>query len=238
MIERWLRRALRSCGLDLPFSQVICPEDVKTIAFGRDAGAKVTVQRTLVFLEAPEAGDLHDTILEPGSDRTVYASPDALEIGRKQRGRTTRVSWRPRAAVTPYALYSHEFSWDATGAYGDPAVYAEVTCELRTGVLVLEMLTPGMFETAIVFKRPRWPRLTSDRSIIKYAISQLDQKNERPVIADYGKRLQWRIMAPQVGDNYICVAFHQYGVAQAQDRLKETSLMGRLRALIRPLIPA
>jgi len=238
MIERWLRRGLRSCGIDLPFSQVICPEHVKTLAFGRDSGAKVTVQRTLVFLETPEAADLHDAILEPGSAAPVYASPDALEIARKQRGRTTLVSWRPREAVTPFALYSHEYSWNASGAYGDPAVYGEITCELRTGVLVLEMLTPGMFETAIVFKRPRWPKLTSDRSIIKYAISQLDQKTERPVIADYGKRLQWRVMGPQVGDTYICVAFHQYGVAQAQDRLKETSFLGRLRALIRPLIPA
>ena len=238
MIERWLRRALRSCGLDLPFPHVICPEDVKTIAFGRDSGAKVTVQRTLVFLEAPEAGDLHDTILEPGGAGALYASPDALEISRKPRGRTTLVSWRPRAAVTPFALYSHEFSWNASGSYGDPAVYAEVTCELRTGVLVLEMLTPGTFETAIVFKRPRWPRLSSDRSVIKYVMTQLDQKNERPVIADYGKRLQWRIMGPKVGDKYICVAFHQYGVAQAQGRLKETSFLGRLRHLVRPLIPA
>ena len=238
MIERWLRRALRRCGLDVPFRYVICPEHVKTIAISRDSDAKVTVQRTLVFLEAPEAGDLRDTILEPGSDSALYASPDGLELSRQRRGRATLVTWRPRETVTPYALYSHEYSWHSTGVYGDPAVYAEVGCELRTGLLLLEMVTPGTFETAVVFKRPRWKPLRSDRSVIKYALRQLDAQAARPVIADYGKRLQWRLASPKVGDRYICVAFHQYGVAQAEERLKETSFAGRLRHLLRPLIPA
>jgi hypothetical protein len=41
-----------------------------------------------------------------------------------------------------------------------------------------------------------------------------------------------------VGDSYICVAFHAHGMAQWQDRLRAMTLMGRLRQMMRPLLPA
>jgi hypothetical protein len=110
---------------------------------------------------------------------------------------------------------------------------------MRTGALVLEMLTPAAFETAVVFKRPRWPRLTSERSVMQHALRALDgNSGERPVISEHGRRLEWRMVGPKAGDRYICVVFHAHGVAQWQDRLKATSLAGRFRQMVRPLIPA
>jgi hypothetical protein len=240
MITRWLRRSLRRVGFDLPFTGVVCPEHVKSICVEPGAGAMVTVRRTLVFLETPEPGDLMDTIPESGLDprNALYESPDALEIARISRGGSMFVAWRPRQAVTPYALYEHEYSWRPTGSYAQPAQYTEVGCDMRTGALVLEMITPAALEAAVVFKRPRWRRLTSERSVVQHALRLLDSnEGERPVIGDRGRRLEWRLTGPNAGDRYVCVAFHEHGVAQWQDRLKAMSLAGRLRQIIKPLIP-
>jgi hypothetical protein len=214
---------------------------VKSICVEPGVGALVTVRRTLVFLQVPEAGDLVDGIPESGVDPTnsLYESPDALEIARGPRGRAMLVAWRPREAITPYALYTHQYSWRPSGSYAQPAQYTEVGCEMRTGALVLEMITPAMFETAVVFRRPRWPRLTTERRVIQRALRALDSnEGERPVITEQGRRLTWKVTGPQPGDRYICVAFHAHGVAQWQDRLKALTLIGRLRELMRPLLPA
>jgi hypothetical protein len=241
MIKRSLRHVLRRCGLDIPFRQVICTDDVKTVCIGPEMGAKVTVRRMLVFLDVPEPGDLHDTIpVEAGTEpeTAYYASPDAVEIGRERRAGAVLVSWRPRTPIIPYGIYMHEYVWHPPGTHARPALYSQIRCDMRTGMLVLEMLTPGTFETAVVFRRPRWPRLTTERSLIKYALRRLAVAGERPVITDAGKRLEWKRPGPKVGDCYICVAFHAYGVAQWQERLESTSWIGRLRHFLRPLIPA
>lgn len=240
MASRWLRRAMRRCGINPPFNAVVCPEEVKTICVEPGVGATVTLRRTLVFLDVPETGDLVDTIPEMGTDAESarYESQDAIETGRGRRGRTMLVSWRPRHPIVPYGLYLHEYAWRPPGAYGQPAQYTEVRCEMRTGVMALEMFTPDTFETAVVFRRPRWPRLSSERSVIKHALRALATQAERPTISDQGRRLEWRLVGPKVGDRYICVVFHAHGVGQWQHRLETTSLVGRLRQLLRPLIPA
>jgi hypothetical protein len=241
MASPWLRRLLRRIGVDVPFTGVVCPEDVKSICVEPGVGALVTVRRTLVFLEVPEPGDLMDSIPEAGLDpkNSLYESPDALEIARVTRNGTMLIAWKPREAVTPYALYSHQYSWRPSGNYAQPAQYTEVACEMKTGALVLEMITPATFETAVVFKRPRWRRLASERSVMQYALRALDSnEGERPAITDHGRRLEWKLVGPTPGDRYICVVFHAHGVAQWQDRLKAMTLMGRLRGLMRPLLPA
>lgn len=237
MIQRWFRRALRRCGFDLPFHQVICPEHVKTISVDPDLRAKVTVRRMLVFLDVPESGDLRDTIaVEPGAEpeSVFYESPDAMQIYQERRGRDTLVSWKPREGIIPYALYMHEYSWHPSGSHGQLAMCADIRCDIRTGMFVLEMLTPATFETAVVFRRPRWRRLSTERRVIKYALRQMDGKGERPAISSDGKRLEWKAVGPKVGDRYICVVFHRYGMAQWEERLKSTSFVGRLRQLLIP----
>lgn len=241
MVNAWLRRTLRRCGFDVSFRDVVCPEDLKSIAVDADMRTTVTVRRTLVFLERPEAGDLRDAIpVDPGCDptRALYESPDAIEIARSRRGATALVSWKPRDTVTPFALYSHQYAWHPSGKRDESALYTEIQCDMRTGFIGVEMLTPGVFETAVIFRRPRWRRLGSEMSVIKYALRQLDGATDRPTITHGGKRVEWKLVAPKVGDRYLCVVFHQHGVALWERRLKEMSFMGRLRQLIRPLIPA
>jgi hypothetical protein len=118
MVKRWLRRAVRRCGFNLPFDALVCPEDVKTICVEPGVGATVTVRRSLVFLEVPELGDLVDAIPETGfeAEAAVYESPDAWEITRRRRGRSMLVSWRPRHPIVPYGLYSHEYAWRPPGS--------------------------------------------------------------------------------------------------------------------------
>lgn len=247
MIERSLRHLLRRCGLEIPFRQVICTDQVKTVSIGPDMRAKVTVRRMLVFLDVPERGDLQDVIpVEPGTpaaggaepDAASYTSPDAVEIGRERRGDVAVVRWRPRTAITPYSIYMHEYVWQPSGAPGGPAMHTEVRCDMRTGRLVLEMLTPKTFSTAVVFKRPRWRRLKSERSLIKYALRRLDDRRAWPALTDAGTRLEWKVLGPKLGDRYVCVAFHAGGVAQWQERMKAATLIGRLRHLLRRPIPA
>ena len=235
MGKQWFRHVLRRCGFDAPFQAVICPEDVKTIYVDPELGAKVTVRRTFVFLDVPEPGDLRDVIAEVGTEpeRAVYESNDALETGRARRGRAMVLSWRPRQKVVPYGLYQHEYTWRPLGSYAAPALYTEVGCEVRTGRLVLEMMTPALFETAVAFRVPRWRRLATDRSLIQYALRQLDAGGQRLAITDHGKRLQWNIVGPKVGDRFICVVFHEDGVAKSNELLKATSLFGRLRQMMR-----
>jgi hypothetical protein len=242
MMKRWLRRVLRRYGVDVPYSQVICPEHVKTICVDADGGAKVTVRRSLVFLEVPERGDLCDTIRVEADcdvDHFIYDSPDAREIARRRVGPHTVVSyWEPREPVVRYGLYTHQHSWRPSGMHGQPAICTEFGCDTRTGVLALEVVTANSIETAVVFKRPRWRRMNTERRVVKYALTQLEAQEDRPTITHGGQRVEWRITEPKAGDSYICVVFHPYGVAEWQERLKATSLLGRLRHAIRPVIPA
>jgi hypothetical protein len=235
-MNRLFRRMLRRCGRDVPYARVICPEQVTTILIEATWRAKVTVRQTLVFLDAPELGDLRDT-LPIDADVTrggiIHGSPDAMEIARRQHRQGPIVLyWEPRERVIPYALYPHECSWTPSASYQLTALCTECRCDKPTGMLGLEIITPGTVETAIAFKRPRWQAMNSERSVVKYALQQLESAGEQPVITDNRRRVELKIPGPKVGDRYICVVFHQYGVAHWQERLKSTSISGRLRQLI------
>lgn len=236
MVKRWLRRALRQIGLNVPFGDVICAEQVRTIWIQPDWRARVTVRRTLVFLDEPADGDLRDTYaVEPGQhlDRLAYDCLDAVEIDREQRGPgRIVVFWRPRVPVVRYAPYVHEHSWTPPTLYQQPALCTEYRCEGKTGVAVTEFITPATFETAVAFRRPRWPRLTSEHATVKYALKCLSSGGERPSVTDEGRRVEWRIVGPRRGDRYLCVVFQQHGVAEWQERLKQSTLLGRTRRLI------
>lgn len=234
----WVRRTLRRCKIPLPFAGVICPEHIKTIRVDPGWRAQVTVQQTLVFLDEPEAGDLHDTCsvdAETTVDDFGLQSPDAIETGRRRIGRRDIVvSWQPRTRITPYALYDHQYSWLPAGSQAQPALCSEFLCELKTGSFALQVITPETFEAAVVFERPRWPLLKSERTLIKYALRQLQAEGagQPATIVDGGKRVEWKILGPKRGVRYVCVAFHRNGIALWQDQLKKTSIFGRMRQLV------
>jgi hypothetical protein len=235
MLKRLVKRTLQRCGIRLRFSDLICAEHLKSIAIGPDGRAKVTVQEKLVFLEMPEIGDLHDTCAvdqETTFDNFIRHSPDSVEGGRRRLGSAAFViDWMPNTAVTRYALYEHEFSWFPVASHLQPALFAEYLCEAKTGQFMCEFITPQAFEAAVVFERPRWPRLNTERRLMKYALKQIEAGGGRPSILENGQRIEWRIAEPKIGTCYMCVAFHQNGLLLWNDTLEKNSFAGRLRRL-------
>lgn len=241
MLTRVVRRSLQRLGIRLPFTGVICAEHVKSICIGAEGRAKVTVQEKLVFLDLPETGDLHDTCAVD-SDTTfenfIRHSPDSVEGGRRQIGSSAFViDWMPKSAITRYGMYEHEYSWFPAGSQLQPALFTEFACESRTGNFLCELITPQAFEAAVVFERPRWPRLTTERRVVQYALKQIEAGAGRPSIKDNGQRIEWRIAGPKIGTHYMCVAFHQNGMLLWSDKLKKTSIAGRVRRLVGRFAP-
>ncbi len=237
-ITRWIRRTLRRYGINPPFTDVVCPRHVKAIRVGADGRTEVNIERTLVFLGVPEPGDLLDAVPpDAEGDRVSYRSPDAREVLRTSTRRGTFVHWTPHEPVVPYALYVHRYGWTTPVSDEEAALYTEFRCDTRTGVVDFEISTAGRFEAAVAFKRLRWRPMATQASLVKYALEQLESDAERPSITENGSRLEWRLLSPRMGERYVCVAFHQGGIALWQNRLQASSLLSRMRRLIRPLLP-
>lgn len=241
MLIRLVKRSLRRCGIKLPFSDVICAEHSKSICIGPDGRAKITVQEKLVFLDQPEIGDLHDTCTvdqDTTFDNFIRHSPDSVDGSRRRAGATTFVmDWMPKAVITRFGLYEHEYSWFPAGSQLQPALFAEYHCEMKTGHFLCEVITPQAFEAAVVFERPRWTRLNTERRIVKYALKQIEAGTPGPAIRDNGARIEWRIAEPKVGAKYMCVAFHQNGMLLWSDSLQKHSIAGRVRRLVGRFAP-
>lgn len=241
MLKRLVKRSLQRCGIKVPFSDVICAEHVESICIGPDGKAKVTVQEKLVFLDLPEGGDLHDTCAidaETTFENFIRHSPDSVEGGRRKIGSTAFViDWLPKSVITRHGIYEHEYSWFPAGSQLQPALYTEFACEMRTGHFLCELITPQAFEAAVLFERPRWPRLTTERRVVQYALKQIEAGAGRPSICDNGQRIEWRMAEPNIGTRYMCVAFHQNGMLLWSDNLEKTSLAGRVRRLVGRFAP-
>ena len=119
------------------------------------------------------------------------------------------IDWMPKSLVTRYGLYEHEYSWFPAGSQLQPALFTEYHCDTRTGHFLCELITPQAFEAAVVFERPRWPLLNTERRVMRYALKQIEAGGGRPSICDNGQRIEWRIAEPKIGTRYMCVAFHQ-----------------------------
>src|SRR5690349_8687746 len=129
-----LRQLLRRRGFNVLFSDVICPQHAKTIWLRTDGQVETTIERTLVFLRAPEPGAMRDVVArDPNHDKMMYDSPDAKGLERKSTADAAFVYWTPRVPVVPYALYPHAIRWVAPGPTREPAIYTDVYCEVRTG---------------------------------------------------------------------------------------------------------
>jgi hypothetical protein len=143
----------------------------------------------------------------------------------------------PKALITRYGLYEHEYSWFPAGSQLQPAVLADYGCNMRTGHFLCELITPQAFEAAVVFERPRWPRLNTERQIVRYALKQIEAGGGHPSIVDNGQRIEWRIAEPKIGGRYMCVAFHHNGMLLWNDTLEKNSLAGRMRRLVSRFAP-
>jgi len=221
---------------------VICPEHVKTIRLDPEWRAEVTVRQTLVFLDARQRGSVRDVCeVDPGAeaDSFTWRSDDATEVSRRMRGKDTIVvDWKPRASPVPFALYHHQYSWNPKGSLGSPALSTELCCGMRTGLFQCEIVAANEFEAAVVFERPRWPFLNTERKLIKYALKQMEASSERPTMGDGGRRIEWKVLGPKVGARFVMVVFRRHGLAVWQDQLQKTSLFGRARQFIGRLASA
>ena len=143
----------------------------------------------------------------------------------------------PKSAITRYALYEHEFSWFPAGSQLQPALFTEYVCDAKTGHFLCEVITPQVFEAAVVFERPRWPLLNTERRVMRYALKQIDAGGRAP------RHLRQRPahrMANRRTENrnaVLCVAFHQDGLQFWNDNLQKNSLAGRVRRLVGRLAP-
>ena len=236
MVWRWLRAAMERVGIYLPFAGVICVDGKQTISIDEEWRASITTKRRLVFIEPPSAGDLRDTYglgFGRPTSSVIYSSPDAVELGREERtpGSVT-LYWWPRDPVDLYTLYEHENGWRPTTTFNGSALCVEYRCDMRTGAFTIECVAPTPFETAVVFKRPRWPRQLTARSVIDCALKRLQTTVDAPRILDDGKRIECDIRGSSVGQRYIFVAFRKYGVADCEQWLQDTSMLGRARRTV------
>ncbi len=169
------------------FKDVICPQHTKTVWLRADGQVETTILRTLVFLKVPEPGAMRDVVARvPNQTAVMYESADARGLERKSSAEAAYVYWTPRGAVTPYAVYDHQLRWTSPGPTREPAIYTDIHCETRTGILAVEIVTPAMFEAAIVFKRPRWRSLTTEQSLMKQALKQLESGGAKPTLTENG----------------------------------------------------
>ena len=239
-MKRWARRLLRRWNIHLPYNDVICPEYVKAICLDTNGRAKITIHQKLVFLKVPERGELRDTCTVD-ADTTfgtfIPHSPDAVEVGRRRTGRDAiSIDWEPRSPIKPYALYQHERSWSSAGSQIRPAMCTEFYCESKTGEFLFEMITPQSFEAAVVFERPRWTLLNTERRLVRYALQQLDGGAPQPRILDHGQRVEWKMVGPKVGARYVCVVFHLNGMVVWRNQLTKSSFFG-MRQLVARRVP-
>jgi hypothetical protein len=239
MSARVLRTALRKVGLRVPFGGVICPEIRKTIFIEGDWRARVNTQRTLVFTDEPCPGDLRDRFpIEAGTavEALFYDSPDAQEVARHLANpQTLVIAWMPKQPITRYALYQHVDTWNHPESHERAAIAAHFDCREKVGTFTIEFITPGTFEAGVMFRRPRWRRLRTERALIKYALAQMRVDGAiKPRLDETasGRRAIFEISGPRIGECFLFVLFHAHGVVEWERRLYESSLRGRLEKLV------
>jgi hypothetical protein len=147
------------------------------------------------------------------------------------------MDWMPNSAITRFGLDDHEYRWVPVGSHLQPALFTEYNCEMKTGHFVCEIITPQGFEAAVMFERPRWTRLNTERQIVRYALKQIEAGTAGPSIRDNGQRIEWRMAEPKVGAKYMCVVFHQNGMLLWNDNLQKNSIGGRMRRLVGRFAP-
>ena len=232
----WIRHTLRRFNIDLTFRGVVCPEETRTISIDPQWRATTTIRRQMVFLTQPRDGDLVDIVpFDPGagSATRLLESADSRDIGRRAMGKNTRVYWTPRVPIVKYAVYTHERSWIAPADEVRDVLCTELICRHKVASMGIEILAPSTYQTAVAFKRPFWHSLATERQQMKYALAQLEVSRQRPLIRDAGTRVAWTVSSPRVGERFVCIALTADGLAAWQQELKDTSIAGRLRRLVR-----
>lgn len=236
MLRRWIRAASACVGIRLPFKGVICVHGTQSVTIDREGRAEIRFKKLLVFVEKPSVGDLRDVYAVGtgrGTSAIIYMSPDSIEISREEPepGRQ-EITWMPRDPVILNALYEHQNGWQPSVSFDDPAVCVEYDCNMPTGVFTIEVASATQFDAAVLFKRPRWPLRLTPRQIVRAALQQLKEPGVAPQISHDGACVVGEMQAPRIGGRYLLVAFRQCGVADCEQWLMQTSVLGRCHRTI------
>jgi len=235
-MTRWIRRTLRRFNIDVPFHGVVCPEEARTVSIDPQWRATTTIRRQMVFLTQPGDGDLVDIVpFEPGagSATRLLESPDSTYLGHRAMGKNTVIYWTPRQPIVRYALYTHERSWIAPADEVRDVLCTELVCRHKVASMTIEILAPATYQAAVAFKLPRWHWLATERRLMKHALAQLEVNRSRPLIRDAGTRVAWKVSSPRIGERFVCISLTANGLAAWRQELKDTSIAGRLRRLLR-----
>ncbi|HEV3460177.1 MAG TPA: hypothetical protein VHG32_26845 [Thermoanaerobaculia bacterium] len=195
----------------------ICLTDQRTLTVGYDRKATLAECQHLVFFKPPAADDLRDVFVvsdEYTLEGFKYNSTDSVELKRKLRGRNRLVVfWRPCVPIVTYSDYRHERSWLSPFLYAGNVFYAEYRCVLPTGRFQMVVSTADKVEKAIVFRKPRFRRVSGDLDLIQLAFGGVHDTLAQPQIAATGLETSWEIENPEVGISYVCVFFFEGGEA-------------------------
>src|SRR5438093_2186555 len=236
MFRRWIRTASARIGIRLRFTGVICVHGTQSVSIDGEGHPEINFRKLLVFLESPSAGDLHDVYTlgtsQPTSG-TIYVSPDAIDVSREEPepGRQI-ISWLPREPIVLNALYEHQYGWRPSARFDDTAMCVEYDCNMRTGILTIELAAARKFDAAVLFERPRWPLRLTERQIVRTALERLKAPEPAPRIVNEGTRVIGEVDAPRVGGRYLLVAFGPCGIADCEEWLLRTSVLHRCQRTI------
>jgi hypothetical protein len=236
MFRRWIRTTSARIGIRLRFTGVICVHATQSVSIDAEGHPEINFRKLLVFLEPPSAGDLRDVYALGASQPTsgtIYTSPDAVEVSREEPepGRLI-ISWLPRDPIVVNALYEHQYGWRPAAKFDDAAVGVEYDCNMRTGIVTIELASARKFDAAVLFERPRWPLRLTERHIVRAALRRLKEPEPAPRIINEGTRIIGEVEAPRVGSRYLLVAFGPCGIADCEEWLARTSLLNRCQRTV------
>ena len=187
----------------------------------------------------PEIGDLHDacTVDDESVENFIRHSPDSVEgatFGSSDPGPSSSTGCRRgRSPDTPCTnMNSAGFP---PGRSCSRRCSRGTVCEKRTGHFLCELITPQVFEAAVVFERPRWPRLNTERRVMRYALKKIEAGAGRPASATTASESNGESPSRKSAPVTCAFAFHQNGLLLWNDNLQKNPLAGWVRRLGGPV---
>lgn len=215
--------SFREIGHERFRSERVCTKHQKRINVSKDRTAWVTVKRTFVFLEQPSDDDLYDSYsIDPTLEikSFQYHSEDAAEIGRRRTSLSgISIFWRPKSPIRPFVPYTHSDAWSPPVRYDQPAGFSSFVCTENVGEVDIRLDLPFDVEHVYLFRRPRWKKLNTDDSYMRYALKNADFRWGSADILSNRRVLTWRMYNPPVGRTYDCVFFEKGGLMYWRKRL-------------------
>jgi len=185
----------------------------------------ITSTRGLVFIKKPKIGkygelfDLFALDKHLQINRIDWKSPDAIEIGRRKKGRNKVViHWEPKEKIKILGSpYNHTFHWTPLVSYNDSGNYFEIYRTNPAGHVKVSIETQKEVEYSVAFKNPK--NFKNDIERYKYALNLKNPKCPQPLAE--GKKIEWEMDNPKIGAIYTVCFFYKDGVLYWKQILKK-----------------